>query len=323
MTAVYITIDTEYSSEFARRRGVSARSMERNFARSITCETPDGAVGIMHKMDVMEQHGLRGVFFVDPMPALIWGTAAIRRVVEPIVARGHDVQLHLHAEWLELARDNNPLGARTGRNIGDFSFEDQLTLLSVARDFLIEAGAPDPVAFRAGNYGANDDTLRALAQLGIGYDTSHTPGISDSECQITLGPDDHYVIDHCGVREVPVGTIPDFGGLRHAQLTALSSWEIGAALRYAQANGVAMLNIVSHSFELLSRNRRRVNTIVRDRFASLCRGIAETDGVYGATFSSRPPALHEETGCAAMPHNELRCAWRIAEQLVANSLYGK
>jgi hypothetical protein len=119
-------------------------------------------------MDVFERHGIKAVFFVDPMPALVWGTAAIEDVVGPIVVRGHDVQLHIHTEWLELAGDANPLGMRTGMNIKDFGVEEQCVLLDYARGVLIAAGAPGPVAFRAGNYGANDDTLRALAQLGIG-----------------------------------------------------------------------------------------------------------------------------------------------------------
>ena len=59
--------------------------------------TPDGEVGIEYQMDVFDRHGLKAVFFVDPMPALVWGVEAISDVVGPIVARGHDVQLHLHS----------------------------------------------------------------------------------------------------------------------------------------------------------------------------------------------------------------------------------
>ena len=90
MTAVYLTIDTEYAAHLpgcGRTPGTRAE----NFARSIACETPAGAVGVFHQMDVMDAHGLKGVFFIDPMPALVWGVAAIEDVVGPIVAHGHDV----------------------------------------------------------------------------------------------------------------------------------------------------------------------------------------------------------------------------------------
>ena len=142
MTAVYITIDTEYSAGLAQSLGLRARA--ENFARSIACDTRDGAVGIFHQMDVLDENGLKGVFFVDPMPALVWGVAAIADVVGPVVERGHDVQLHLHPEWLAIAGDTNPLRGRTGRNMRDFTEGDQEALITWGRDTLVAAGAPPP-----------------------------------------------------------------------------------------------------------------------------------------------------------------------------------
>ena len=135
MTAVYITIDTEYSAGLTIRLGLHAR--EAVYARSIAGHTADGAVGIEHQMEVMDAHGIKGVFFVDPMPALVWGTRAIAEVVEPILARGHEVQLHLHPEWMEIAGDANPLGGRTGRNLHDFTEDEQVELLELAREYLM------------------------------------------------------------------------------------------------------------------------------------------------------------------------------------------
>src|SRR3546814_13013590 len=113
-------------------------------------------------MDMLERHGLTGVFFVDPMPALVYGPKIIAEIVRPIVARGHEVQLHIHTEWLRFARFN-PAGKLTGRNIGDFPLSAQKKLIGLSRDILVSAGAPEPHAFRAGHFGATDDTLRAPA----------------------------------------------------------------------------------------------------------------------------------------------------------------
>lgn len=121
------------------------------------CRTADGDAGVFDQLDTFDPHGLKAVFFVDPMPALLWGTGAIADVVEPILERGHDVQLRLHTEWLALAGSANPLGSRTGQNLKDFPFEDQCALIDWARDALMDVGAPPPVVFRAGNFGANDD----------------------------------------------------------------------------------------------------------------------------------------------------------------------
>ena len=321
VTRLYITIDTEYDFGFTRRSGPDSRRA--NFARSIACATPSGEVGIAYQMDVLERHGLRAVFFVDPMPALVWGTAAIEDVVGPIVARGHDVQLHIHSEWLEIAGAANPLGGRTGLNIKDFTFEEQCLCLDYARSVLIAAGAPAPVAFRAGNYGANDDTLRALAALGIAYDTSHCPGIAGSHCAVRLSAQARAPLTHCGVVEVPIGCIgTSGGGLRHAQLTAISSAETIAALRHAHAAGVAGFTLVSHSFELLSRDRARVNQIVRRRFERLCAALAANADITTATYAADPPVVAAGPSPPALPFSALRTGHRLAEQALANALYG-
>ena len=321
-TAVYITIDTEYEAGFTARHGLDSRRA--NFRRSIACETPDGTAGVGYQLDVFDANDLKAVFFVDPMPALVWGVEAISDVVGPIVARGHDVQLHLHTEWLALAGTRSPLPGIIGDNLKDFGFDEQCRLIDYARSTLIAAGAPAPIAFRAGNYGANDDTLRALAKLGLAYDTSHCPGIAGSACAIGLGAEDRAPVARRGVIEVPVGCIGDMlHGRRHAQLTALSAAELISGISHARDSGSASFTLVSHSFELLSRDRARINRVVRRRFERFCAGLAALDGVTSATYAARPPVAEAAGGRVALaPAAPLRQARRMAEQAVANLLYG-
>ena len=324
MTAVYLTIDTEYAAHLPGANGTPGTRAE-NFARSITCETPSGAVGILHQMDVMDGYGLKGVFFVDPMPALLWGIAAIEDIEGPIIARGHDVQLHCHTEWLEHAC-GRLTGARVGRNLKDFTLDDQINILEFARDTLVSAGAPMPVAFRAGNYGANDDTLEALAALGIAYDSSHCPALSGAGgCAISLTSDDRLPRSHNGVIEVPVGCIETFGRrLRHGQLTALSRRELIAALGHARDAGAASMTLVSHSFELLSRDRVRINRLVERRFRRFCESLAAMPGAHSATFADDPPTMSETSeGGPLLPHHPVRSGARVIEQAIANVLYSR
>lgn len=324
MTAVYLTIDTEYAAHLPGAGGTPGSRAE-NFARSIGCDTRSGSVGIFHQMDVMDAHGLKGVFFVDPMPALLWGLAAIEDVVGPIVERGHDVQLHCHTEWLEHVRGGALLGGRTGRNLKDFTFEDQVRIIEYARGALVAAGAPAPVAFRAGNYGANDDTLRALAALGMAFDTSHAPALAGSGAgAISLGDQTHEPVLHHGVIEVPIACVETFGRrLRHGQLTALSLRELVAALRHARESSRAGITLVSHSFELLSRDRRRINRLVERRFRGFCAALAAMPGVVSATYAERPPTLGDPLPAGSiLPHALLRGGARVVEQAVGNALYG-
>lgn len=323
MTRVLITIDTEYSSGLYTGSGPADRA--ENYARSIAGITPEGPVGITHKLALLQEHGQKAVFFVDPMPALVWGVAAIEDVVGPILEAGQDVQLHCHTEWLGLAGAHNPLrSGRTGCNIADFPLDDQCELLAFARDTLIAAGAPAPVAFRAGNYGANDDTLRALVEVGLVYDSSHCPGLMNGACKISLGPDDREPLLLHGIIEVPVSTIGTLaGGLRHAQVTALTLREMLAAIGHARDAGHDTFTLVSHSFELINRRRLAVNHIVRRRFNGLVRHLAAMRGVTTGIFAGTPPRLNLcETPRQVLPATPIRTGLRLAEQLVSNTLYG-
>lgn len=320
MTRVYITIDTEYSSGLTNGACPTARAD--NYARSIACITPEGPAGITYQLEVLERYGQKAVFFVDPMPALIWGVAAIEDIVAPILDARQDIQLHCHTEWLELAGSANPLGRTTGRNLSDFAFEDQCRILEFARSTLVAAGAPQPVAFRAGNYGANDDTLRALAELGLGYDTSHCPGLGENGAQISLGADDQQPLRHCGVIEVPVGCIGTLGGgLRHAQITALSLKELTAAVRHARDEGQSAMTFVSHSFELVNRRTLAVNRLVRWRFERFIRDLAAMRGVTTENYRDCPPQV-ARTASTPLPADPLRSTLRLAEQALSNTLYG-
>jgi hypothetical protein len=326
MLPVLITVDTEYASGLVASGAAS--TCAENFARCLACETPDGPVGIGYQMTVLERHGLKAVFFVDPMPALLWGGEAVARIVDPILARGHDVQLHLHTEWLALATRSPIAVGRTGRNLSDFTYEEQQALIAWAAEQLVLAGAPHPVAFRAGNYGANDDTLRALASLGIAYDSSFAPALVGGDCRIGLGREHLLPVTRHGVREVPIAAIGARGGLRHGQLTALSFAEITAAIRHAAGQNWPVFVLVSHGFELMNRDRGIANRVVKRRFERLCAWIAGQDVVTTGTISDTAvrarlddPAL--ATGRAdALPRNRWREARRMGEQAYANRVYG-
>lgn|GEM_PF-95960 len=321
-TSVYLTVDTELSSMHYRRHGPAG--LDDNFATSILGRTSAGDVGIVYQMKRLEAFGLKGVFFVDPLVALVAGQDMVNRIVHPILDAGHDVQLHSHAEWIELAPPTLTDG-RIGRNMADFDVEDQVRILDYGMERLQATGAPRPVAFRAGNYGANDDTLRALARIGIHYDTSYSPDYSESVCGIDMPPGSALPVMRYDVVEVPVSAIcgPN-GGSRHAQITALSAQEMIAALAYAALERHPVFTIVSHSFELLSRQRDRPNRIVVRRFDRLCEIIAASPRLRAATYAADPPEPVSGDGVVErLPHSLARTLLRGGEQVVSNGLYGE
>ena len=316
MTQVLITVDTELSA-LLHQRGATP---EANLAASVT-----GDYGIGWQMECLARHGLKAVYFVDPMPALVYGPAIVARMVAPILAQGHDVQLHIHTEWLAWAMQS-PVGNRRGKNIADFSLADQLVLLDWARATLVAAGAPCPTVFRAGNFGANDDTLRALAALGFAWDASFNPALRDGRCRIGLGAGQVDPVVRLGVAELPVAAIHDGpAGLRPAQVCALSSAEMRAALHHAARTGRPALAIVTHSFEMLSRDRLQPNRAVMARFESLCRTIAAHPRLDSAEFAdlAMPPAADPHARAERLPPHALRRLSRIAGQALATWVYDR
>ncbi|MFT3964811.1 MAG: hypothetical protein QM690_02875 [Sphingobium sp.] len=318
MTRALITIDTELSAG-RQARGLDPRE---NWRLSIAGETAAGGFGIHWLMDRMEERGFRGVFFVDPMPALVHGPGIVARIVEPIVARGHEVQVHVHTEWLEWAKDS-PVEGRRGGQIGDFTLADQIALIGWARDALAAAGAPAPNAFRAGNYGANDDTLRALARLGLVWDSSYNADYAGRPCRIALSPDIIDPVPAEGIFEAPVAGIWDRPGhFRPAQVCALSAAEMRGGLAHAAAGGAHSFIVVSHSFEMLTRDRQRPNRLVMRRFEALCDAIAADERVTGGGFADLPLPKAMAVRDRLRP-GRLRTAWRMAEQAFATLAYEK
>jgi len=183
MTRVLLTVDTALSWASHARGERWQQNLSRSFLPS--------------RLDLLRDHGLKACFFVDPMPALVYGIEPIRRLVAPILAAGQDVQLLLHPVWQSVA-EGVAEGARF--ELTCFDAEDQLDLIETARDLLVEAGAPPPVAFRSGGYSADVRTLAALLQAGLRFDSSHRPGTS----ALPLEPDLAGPADLGGVVELPV-----------------------------------------------------------------------------------------------------------------------
>lgn len=314
VTRVLITTDTELSSSL-HQQGVSAAD---NFRLTIEGRCGGEAYGIGYQMDRMEEYGLTGVFFIDPMPALVYGEQIIADIVGPIIERGHEAQLHIHTEWLEHARVE-PVGAARGRNIGDFTLDEQIVLLRLARQLLIDAGAPAPTAFRAGNYGSNDETLQALARLGLDYDSSFNPAYAGLGCDISLPSDRQDITPRHGVNVVPISAIEEpQGTLRPAQICALSATEMAMALDHASEERACFFNIVSHSFELIVRQFRQPNPIMIDRFERLCRKICGEPGLESAIFAD---LSGDEKAARPLPAGRFQQMWRMGEQAVSKIVY--
>jgi hypothetical protein len=312
-TRVLLTIDTELTwRHFARDAG-----WRDNFALSYD---PAG-VGVPYQLDLLARHGLKACFFVDPMPALVYGLEPVRRMVAPILEAGQDVQLHLHSFWSDLAAGRE----RDARfELTDFGPGAQCDMIATARDLIVAAGAPPPIAFRSGSYAANADTLEALRLLGIGYDSSHNGAEAPWPSALPLDPATIDPVALGGVNVIPVTQIRRRdGGLRPFQICALSRQEMEAALDHAALNRHSLVTIVSHSFELATRDGRRVNALVRGRFERLCRFLEENAAAMATVRFAELGAATPACAACPLPARPLRTARRVAEQAWGTARYEK
>ena len=310
-TRVLLTVDTELTW----RHYAAGASWQESFER---CYEAAG-VGVPYQLEMLARHGLKACFFVDPMPALVYGMEPVRRMVAPILAAGQEVQLHLHSFWSDLAGGANG-GGRF--ELTSFGLNEQRELIRTARDLLMLARVPSPIAFRSGSYAANEATLVALADLGIRYDSSHNGAQHPWPSALPFDPRQIAPVEHGNVVEIPVTTIEDApGNLRHLQLCAVSGRELREALLHAVREGHEVVTIVSHSFELATRDGRRANQVLRRRFESLCAFLADHADRMPTVHFTDLESIRVDGEARPLPPRTLRKAGRMVEQLWANTVY--
>jgi hypothetical protein len=315
-SAIYLTIDTELNSSL-HRKGWSA---DANFDLAIEAKTAAGDFGLSYQLRTLNEYGIKAIFYVDPMPALLYGLPIIQKIVEPILTAGQEVQLHIHTEWLDYL-EKSPVDGRLGNNIGDFSLTDQILLIGQAADLMEQAGAPRPVAFRAGNFGANDDTLLALAELGIPIDSSYNAGADCRICTITP-PASAIAPGLVGETvEVPVTVFADGRGLRSAQLCALSAAEMRWLIDSGLEKQLSAITIVSHSFELINRQKSTPHYLNIRRFNALCEKMAVSGAAQEIDFQKLRQVSAVPAKLAPSQSHLWRTGWRLAEQLYGRLRY--
>ena len=303
-TRVLLTVDTELKWDWRDS------SWQENLALSFD---PAG-VGVRYQLARLAAHGLKACFFVDPMPALVYGIEPIRRMVEPILAAGQEVQLHIHPSWADL---ESPVFELTG-----LDRPTQSALIRTARDLLIEAGAPPPIAFRSGSYAADRATLEALSALGIRFDSSHNGSHHPDPSALPLDPRRIAPAPVEGLIEIPVTQIEQRrGSLRHLQICAVSFEEMRAALVHADDEAHPVVAIVGHSFELATRGGGRANPALVRRFEKLCGFLAENRERMPTAFFSDLTDLPLDSEAEPLRSGAVRTVSRMAQQAWANAVH--
>src|SRR5579872_2890721 len=93
MVDVYLTVDTECSMGGAWN---DAQLEPVSPERAILGKIGEEYYGTPRLMDILEDSGLRGTFFIEVLAAHVVSDSQLAEAYSQIVRRGHDAQLHLH-----------------------------------------------------------------------------------------------------------------------------------------------------------------------------------------------------------------------------------
>lgn len=290
---VYLTFDVEVWCNGWDRLDQNFPS---SYERYVYGRSAKGEWALPKTLEILNRHGLRGVFFVEPLFAARFGAEYLERIVRMVRDAGQDVQLHLHPEWTdEISPSIIVDSERKRQHLSYYTLEEQTALIAHGRRMLEAAGSGPVSAFRAGSFAANRDTYEALRRNGILIDSSLNRfyAVSAPDLRAQYSFDVPCFAD--GVSIYPVTLFRDgLGKERPAQINGTSFEELRGALRSAQARGLQDFVIVSHNFELLKPGSSEPDPVVVRRFERLCAFLQAEHAVL-------PTQMYQPLGMQAVP----------------------
>ena len=316
MLDVFLTCDTEV---WCPGWDSLDASFPGSFQRYVYGRAGDGrSYGLPFQLATLRDHGLTGVFFVEPLFSGRFGLEPLQEIIGLIRTGGQEVQLHLHTEWADEARVRLLEHVTEKRqHIRHFSLDEQETLIHAGAALIEAAGGGRPTAFRAGSFALNLDTLTALARCGIRIDSSYNATMMGPTSGIAKGKLLHDVTQLGDIVEYPISVFTDgFGRLRHAQIGACSFEELRQALCAALEAKHRAFVVVFHNFELMNSSKTGCDGIVTRRFERLCRFLDDNRSDFRTRgFRDADQPFDAATPPGAKVHvGALATGWRFIEQ---------
>ena len=277
---VFITIDAEHSigGAFENKNLNPVGNEKRIFG-----ELNGNYYGIPLMMDIADQFNIVLNFFVEVFNKYYFGEQESRKVCEYILRRQHDVHLHLHPNWLNFT-ETSPEKMRYKDNMSSYSMHEQADMLSEGKKTLSSYTGKKTVAFRAGNFAADLNTLQALDINNFAYDSSFNPALMKND-DFILRIEEYIASQRSNVLELPVTSFQQKilfrkKSMKYLDINGLSSSEILYVLKKARSLGISCVVLVMHSFSFLKaydiqyeKCKVRKNKI--NCFRKICRFLSE------------------------------------------------
>jgi len=258
MKTICITIDTEPDCDVHWRR-----------SNPLTFESVTfGIPSILRP--IWDRFGIKPVYFVSPE---VVENDQCCRALKGEISQGAEIGTHLHSEYVEPKKKYKDIAGTASDEFPCYAYDSGVESQKIANlTRLIERNlGRTPVSYRAARYGADLDTIKALAALGYKVDSSVTPGINWTR---QGGPDhsrapkqpyfisanDYYSAGKSSVLEVPITIsgkrfpfLPDrwvyYRWLRPTLMTAFEMKMLAG--EFARSFAEPVLNMMLHSMEVL------------------------------------------------------------------------
>ena len=204
--------------------------------------------GIHFLMDYFDKENIKALFFVDIPEIVDHGEDKIKKVMLDIFSRGHDVGVHVHPDHMY---DINR------RYLWQYTYDEQYEIIARCTDFYEKTLKKAPLSFRAGRYGANNDTMQVLKKLGYYYDMSQF--YASRYCKIDPPITWNRVVryEDSQLREVPVTTVRSFSTPFYERNDQIDSGRIPSEFRrfmreIERTDSVDVVSMFFHSFQFIN-----------------------------------------------------------------------
>ncbi len=243
MLYIVPTIDTENPQSLLR-----CGKIKKNMIDPMIFGKPWG-VSCLAK--VFSSYAIQAVFFVATNEKYHFGEDTYRKVIQQLSSDGHEIALHTHPEWQDSLHRVN---------MWQFSGSEQTEILREMMCDIKDWSGRVSVSHRAGAYGLNSESVKALNDVGIKIDSSMFHG--HPNCKLSWSK--NRIVERGGIIEVPVTgyyriDCLKFGLIRFpfrkvfvkTDLNSCSLEELFWFVDEAKKKNIKVMNLFMHSYSLM------------------------------------------------------------------------
>ena len=226
--------------------------------------------GVYRQAEIFNKYKISATFFIDVYEYTMWGEECWREMCRRLIDMGQDVQLHTHPGWRidpldfnwlqKIRHEKSYLGSELDL-MAKLSFDQQKQVLSHGVELLERWIGQKPIAHRSGGYSIDQNTIKALKDVGIPIDSSMN--VSHPNSIVTWS--NNAIVENDGVIELPItigqyvtsiGINPlKFPFYKRLMKTGLDIFSVSEFCEYAIKNSSfknSFMNLFMHSYSFVN-----------------------------------------------------------------------